>query len=428
MSEENFMINDADYSMEKFIDEIETGMKELNKGDIVKGTVISVNDTEILVNIGHISDGIIDKSEITNFESHEIKEGDVLSLYVVNPHDKEGNILLSEKRAKHIVAWHEVEDAYNKKSNLTINVAEVIKGGVTAYYKNIRGFIPGSLLSYKYVQDMNEYVGQELEVKVEEFDTKKNRIVFSRKAVEVIERNRKKKETLNSLVVGKKLKGVVTKLMKFGAFVDIGGIEGLIYIDDLSWNRVKHPSEVVKEGDAVEVYVVSCDAKTEKISLSLKSVEDDPWYGVSDYYRVNDIVEVTVVRLVDFGAFVSIEEGVEGLVHISEISQEKIKRPSDVLKVGDKVEAVILTLDEKDKKMSLSIKKVDEEDGWSDREESEEERRVREQEEVEQARRVRESIAAREAAEKEKEEEEASEPISTIGDLFGDKLKNFFKE
>ncbi|WP_227017917.1 30S ribosomal protein S1 [Sinanaerobacter chloroacetimidivorans] len=380
MEEQNTML--------EYMDEIEKSMKRIGKDDILTGTIISVNDEEIIVNIGYISDGIIGKEELV--EGWEYKEGDEISAYVLDPHDQEGNVVLSHKKAEAIVGWDDLEDAFEEKKVTPVKVTEVVKGGVAAVYRNVSCFIPASLLSYRYVEDLSSYLGKNLDVIVEDFDREKKRVVLSRKAIEVVERQDKKVKLMEQLQTGEMRQGMVTKLMKFGAFVDLGGVEGLIHLDDLAWHRVNHPSEVVSEGDSVTVYVANIDKKTGKIGLILKKVDEDPWQGVSDYYAVGDLVEGTVVRLMDFGAFVEIEAGVEGLVHLSEISSERVRKPSDALKVGDQIQAVILKVDEANKKMSLSIKDA-----------------------VGQASEEFELV----------QEEQGT----TLGDLFGDKFKDFFK-
>lgn len=389
MSEEN--------TMNEFMDQINDSMKKINKGDVLEGTVVAINEDEVIVNIGHFSDGIIPKEELVeelNADNEDsIKIGDAVSVYVVNPHDKEGNVVLSQKRAVDIVAWDELKKAFDDQTNIKVNIKEVVKGGVVAYYKTIRCFIPGSLLSYRYVENMNEFVGKEIEVRVEDFDLDKKRVVLSRKAIELEERQKLKESFLKNVEVGKKYKGVVTKIMKYGAFVDLGGVEGLIHIGDLAWNRVKHPSEVVSEGQEVEVHVLNFDPKTQKIGLGLRKVEEDPWNLVAEDYQVDDIVEAKVVRLADFGAFVEIKEGIEGLVHVSEISTDRVHKPSDVLNIGDKVEVKILKIDPENKKLSLSIKETQ-----------------------------------GQAAAEEIQFEQQNEAGTTLGDIFGDKLKDFFKK
>lgn len=377
------------YSMSDFMDEIDKSMRRVYKDDVLNGTILSVTEEEILVNINHTSDGIITREEMA--EDYDYQVGDNISVLVLNPHDEEGNVVLSHKSAEEIVGWDDLEEAYNQKKKIIAKVTEAIKGGVSASYRNVRCFIPGSLLSYRYVEDMSTYVGKELEVVVEDFDRENKRVVLSRKAVETVERQGKKDQMMDQLVVGELRQGVVTKLMKFGAFVDLGGVEGLIYLDDLAWHRVNDPSEVVSEGDQVTVYVANIDKKSGKIGLVLKKVEEDPWKGAAEFYKVDDLVEGKVVRLMDFGAFVEVEAGIEGLVHLSEISSERIRKPSDKLKVGDQIQAMILSIDENNKRLSLSIKDA--------------EGQVPDDVELTQ-----------------------EDQGTTLGDLFGDKFKDFFKQ
>lgn len=380
---------DKQDTMMDFMDEIEKSMKRVYKDDVLDGTVISANEEEVLVNINYTSDGLIQREELV--EDHSYKEGDEITVIVLNPHDEDGNVILSHKRAEEIVGWDDLEEAFEQKKRIHVKVKEVVKGGVSAVYRNVRCFIPGSLLSWRYVEDMSTYAGKDLEVVVEDFDRELKRVVLSRKAVETAERQGSKKQLMDQLQEGEMRQGVVTKLMKFGAFVDLGGAEGLVHLNDLAWHRVNDPSEVVSQGDQVTVYVANIDKKSGKIGLVLKKVDEDPWQGAADYYKVDDLVEGTVVRLADFGAFVEIEAGIEGLVHLSEISSERIRKPSDKLKVGDRVHAVILNIDEKSKKLSLSIKEAE----------------------------------GQAADDVELIQEEKS---TTLGDLFGDKFKDFFKQ
>lgn len=385
MSEEN--------SMNEYMDQVNDSMKEIFEGDVIEGTVISKKEEEIIVNTGRFSDGIIPKEELDT-DQDSIQVGDVISVYVLNPHDKEGNVILSPKRATEVVAWEELEKAFNEKEELQVKVTSVTKGGVVAFYKNIRCFIPGSLLSYRYVENMKDYIDKEIIVKVEDFDKEKKRVVLSRKAIETEERDKLRKSLFQEIKVGKKYKGTVIKLMNYGAFIDIGGVEGLAHISDLAWNRVNHPSEVVSEGDEVEVYVMNFDPEKEKIGLGLKKIEDDPWNSITTRYQVDDIVEGRIVRLTDFGAFVEIEKGIEGLVHVSEISSEHVTKPSDVLKTGEKIEVKILKIDDENKKLSLSIKEVE----------------------------------GQQMAQDLDINNDNQDEGTTLGDIVGDKFKDFFKK
>ncbi len=346
-------------SMQDIMEAIDKTMEPIYVGDIVEGEVISVSQNEVLVNIGYITDGIIKKNEVCSDDEelkNILKPGDKIDVCIVKINDGEGNVLLSKKKADSVKAWDTLKEAFKNGTILEAKVDEVVKGGVVSYINGIRAFIPASQISASFVKDVKVFLGKTLKVKVIEFDAKKNKVVLSAKEVELKERENKKQKVLASLKNGEKRSGVVRRLAKFGAFVDLGGVDGLIHNSDLSWERVNNPSDVVKVGDKVEVYVLDFDKDTGKIALSLKNVEEDPWNNVSSKFKVNDVVEGKVVKLLDFGAFVEILGGVEGLVHITEITDENIAKPSDVLKKGDKVKVKILEINENDKRIALSIK------------------------------------------------------------------------
>lgn len=358
MTNENF----EEMSMKDMMLEIENSMKPIYSGDIIKGEVISVSDSEVLVNIGYISDGIIKREELSNDEVNPkdiLKAGDKIEVYVVKVRDEEGNVVLSKKKADELKVWRNLEESYKTGATIEVEVSEAIKGGVVAYVKGVRCFIPASHVSNSFVKDLNQFVGKDLVVKVIEFDGEKKRVVLSRKEVERKELENKKEKLWASLKKGEKRNGVVSRLAKFGAFVDLGGMDGLIHNSDLSWKRVNHPSEVVKEGDKVEVYVIDFDKDKGRISLGLKDIQGDPWNNTAFKYKANDVLDGTVVRLLDFGAFVEIEPGVEGLVHVTQITNENIAKPSQVLKVGDRVKVKILEINTEEKKMALSIKEAE---------------------------------------------------------------------
>lgn len=349
-------------SMKDMMEQIESSMKPIHSGDVIKGEVISVSDSEVLVNIGYISDGIIKREEISK-EEVDLKEifkpGDSVDVYVVKVNDGEGNVVLSKSKADELKIWNELQESFEKGTKLKVKVSEVVKGGVVCYINGIRAFIPASHISKSFVKDLGKFVGSELLVKVIEFNMEKKKVVLSRKVVEIEELEEKRLKVWSNLKKGEKVTGTVSRLAKFGAFVDLGGVDGLIHNSDLSWKRVNHPSEVVKEGDKVEVYILNFDKESGRISLGLKDVEKDPWNNVSAKYKVNDILTGKIVRLADFGAFVELEPGVEGLVHITQITDENIAKPSQVLNVGDNVKIKILELNEEKKKLSLSIKEAD---------------------------------------------------------------------
>lgn len=349
-------------SMNDMMEQIDASMKRIEAGDVITGKVISVSDKEVLVNIGFMSDGIVPKEETHCGEdmnlSDVFKEGDDICVYVEEVNDGEGNVRLSELKAENLKAWQQLEDSYKSGMAFDVTVKEAVKGGLVAFIKDIRAFIPASQVSYSYVDDLSKYSGKTLNVKVIEFDRDKERVILSAREVEKEEIAKKREYTLNNIKPGQKVKGTVKRLAKFGAFVDLGGIDGLIHISQMSWKRINDPSEVVSVGDVVEVYVLDVDKEKERISLALKEVNDDPWKNVNEKYKVNDIVSGTIVNLINSGAFVEIEDGIEGFLHISEICDKKIAKPSDELSIGDKVNVKILEINAKDKRMSLSIKEA----------------------------------------------------------------------
>lgn len=379
-------------TMEQYMEEIDQNMVNLKKGDVITGTVISVTDEEVIVNVGQPSDGVISKSELSHDDvdpKELFNEGDEIKVLVLKADDGEGNIVLSKKRAEQAVAWEELEAAFESKENFKIKLAEAVKGGMIAFHKGIRIFIPASLVSVDYIEDFTPFVGNEVDVKIIEFDRRDNKVIASRKAVEKVEREAGRKEFLDSLEKGMILEGKVARLANFGAFVDLGYLDGLVHISEMSWKRLKHPSEAVKVGETVKVEVLSFDKDSEKVSLRLADIPASPWSTVDQDYSVNQVVPGEVVRLTDFGAFVALKTGIEGLVHVSEISYDHVNHPKDVLKPGMKVDVRILNIDKKNERISLSIKEAQEGPGYEDTSSHQE-----------------------------------GDASVTLGDLFGDKLKD----
>lgn len=393
MSEENLN------TMNEMMNEIEKSMEPINAGDVVTGKVVSVSENEVLVNIGYISEGIINGTELAGdpevSPAEKVNVGDEIEVYIVKVNNGEGNVLLSQKRAEAIKAWDEIEKAEGSDSIFEIQVKEAVKGGVVTSLKGIRAFIPASQLSVNFVKDLKTFVGKTLEVKVIEVDKEKNRVILSRKVIEQAGLEVKKKETWDSLVKGEKRTGTVTRIAKFGAFVNLGGVDGLIHITQLSWDRVSKVEDVVSAGDEVEVFVLDFDKETGKISLSLKDVKEDPRKKAMEDIKENDILDGKVIKVLKFGAFVQIKPGVEGLVHISQICEERIADPSEKLNAGDKVKVKVLGIDKESGKISLSIKEAADEMPGE----------------------YKEFL-------QEQNQEDAG---TTLGDLFGDKLKDFFK-
>ncbi len=353
--------------MKDFMDQIDASMERIQPGDLLEGKVMSIQEDAVVVNIGYISDGIIPRSDFTkdrNASLTDFVELDAtIQVIVVDVKESEGVVFLSATKAAQQVAWHDFGQSLEHGKALMVEVTEAVKGGVSAVYKGVRGFIPASRLAARSVGDLTTMVGKSLAVRVIELDQAKNKVVFSGRELAEAQQAVVKDALMGTLVEGEKRTGTVTRLMDFGAFVDIGGVEGLIHISDLSYERIKHPSEVLRLGDVVEVQVQKIDIPKNRISLSLKAVQNDPWIGAADYYEPGDIIEGTVVRLMPFGAFVEVEPGVEGLVHISEISSERINRPQDAVQVGQTMDVMVLKVEEAERRMSLSIRQAKEEEG-----------------------------------------------------------------
>jgi len=353
--------------MMDMMEEIENSFKVPRKGDVLKGKVIQVTDNEIMVNLGYKSDGIIPKEEISSDPSTNprdiVQEGDEIEVYVLKTDDGEGNILLSKKKIDREKDWDLLERIFksSEQKSVTVKVTEAVKGGVTAMFNEIKGFIPASQLSDSYVENLGKFVGQFLEVKVIDFNQAKRRVVFSRRAVLEEEKEKKKQLLWESMEKGKVFDGEVKRITDFGAFVDIGGVDGLIHISDLSWGKIKHPTEVVQVGDKVQTVVLDFDKERNRISLGLKQTMPEPWETVEEKYHVGEIREGKVVNLVDFGAFVELEPGIDGLVHISQIAHRHIAKASEVLSIGQTVKVKILDVDKEARRISLSIKEALEE-------------------------------------------------------------------
>lgn len=350
------MFNEENITMGDLLNNYD--VKRLNKGQILKGNVIEVNDKEAFVNINYAFDGVIKKEELSleDKDPREVlNEGDEIQVYVLSPNDGEGYVELSLIKASEITDKEDIKNAFNNGSNIKVKIKEEIKGGVIGFYGSVRVFIPGSLASRERIE-LSSLVGKELEVRITELDFKNRKIVGSRKAIEQEEYNKEKKKIWASLKEGEKKTGIVKKIAKFGAFVDIGGVQGLIHLNDLSWERVKRVEDVVKENDEVEVFIGNVDREKEKLSLILKDVKQEPWTLHADDIKEGDVMEGTVVRLTSFGAFVELFTGIEGLVHITEITDENITKPSEKLELNQKVKVKVLSYDKEQKKIALSIK------------------------------------------------------------------------
>lgn len=336
-------------------------VKTLRGGEIVKGVVVEINPGEVLVDVGAKSEGVIPLRELSCCEitsPHEVVSvGDEIDVWVVKAEDSEGRIILSKVRADAKKAWEKLQAAYESQTPVEGTVREVVKGGLIVNL-GVRAFLPASLVERGYVEDLSKYVGQQINCKIIEFDRARKKVVLSRKAVLEEEYRQQRKETLASLEEGAVVKGVVRRLTSFGAFVDIGGIDGLLHVSEISWHRVNHPGEVLNVGDEVEVKVIKVDWENERVSLSRKQVIPNPWDAVAEKYPVNSLVEAKVMRLVPFGAFVELEPGVEGLIHISHFADWHVTRPEDVLTEGEKVTVRVLSVDPAGRRIRLSLKEA----------------------------------------------------------------------
>lgn len=347
---------------DEMMEAIESSFTRIRRGDIIKGTILYVTENELMVNINYKSDGIVAKSEASHDDDINLKEtykvGDEIDVYVVKLDDGEGNVVLSIKKVDDLKVWDVLEEAFNNKETIECKINNVVKGGLTVLVKGINGFMPASHVSVNYVSKLDDFKGKKLMVKIIDIDRHKKRIILSRKEVERDELEVKKAELWESLKIDDIVTGVVQRLTDFGAFVDLGGADGLIHISDLSWLRVKHPSDVLKVGDNVEVKVLALDKERNRISLGLKQTLEEPWSVFKENVHEGDIVEGKVVNLLDFGAFIRLKEGVDGLLHVSQISKEHVNKPSDVLKAGDIVTVKVIEINDEDRRISLSAKDV----------------------------------------------------------------------
>ncbi|NLO75582.1 MAG: bifunctional 4-hydroxy-3-methylbut-2-enyl diphosphate reductase/30S ribosomal protein S1 [Clostridia bacterium] len=337
-------------------------LQNVQTGDLIKGTIVQVSSDDALIDIGGKSEGVLPVTEFSN-EKVDLKEhlqvGDEILVEVIKV-DKEGNYILSRKNAYYNELMDKLEKAMETGEIIEAPVVEIVKGGLLVDV-GIRGFVPASQVERFFVEDFQEYLQKTLRLRVIELDKEKRKVVLSQRVVLDEEHQKQKEATLEQLKEGQTKKGVVKRLTNFGAFVDLGGIDGLLHVSEMGWNRVNHPADVLQVGDEVEVYVLSVDKDKEKISLSLKQLLPDPWQEAIQKYQVNSIVTGKVVRLATFGAFVELEPGLDGLVHISRISKQRVEKVADVLTVGQEVKVKIMDIDTDKKRISLSIKDVEEE-------------------------------------------------------------------
>lgn len=359
MTEQNITPVTPDEGKNDLMAQIEATLVHIRPGQSVTGTVVQLTDDEVCVNIGYKSDGLIKRSDLVN---QDVKLGDEIEVEVVKVNDGEGNVLLSQRNIVNRKAWDALMAKYEAGEYVEGVGKEAVKGGLIADVGGLRAFVPASQIAPRYVDKIGDFVGKDMKLKIIEVDRQKKRIVASRKAVIVEESAAKKKEAWERLEVGIVIHGIVRRLTEFGAFVDVGGVDGLVHITDLSWGRVKHPSEVVKPGQEIDVVVLKLDRQRERIQLGLKQLTPQPWLHAAEKYPVGSIVEGRVARLTSFGAFVELEPGLDGLVHISQCALTKINDVKDAVTEGSTVRVKVLNVDTVQKRISLSIRQVLEEE------------------------------------------------------------------
>jgi small subunit ribosomal protein S1 len=347
----------------ELVPDYDSTFPEIHEGQVVHGTVVRVDKDEVLVDIGWKSEGVIPVAELSIRRSvnpaDEVQLGDEIDALVMEKEDAEGRLKLSKKRARFEIAWKAIESANESGDPVTGRVIEVVKGGLILDL-GVRGFLPASLVDIRRVQDLDEFLGKELRCKVIELNRSRNNVVLSRRAVLEDERKEMRQAILDRLSPGDVVDGQISNIVDFGAFVDLDGMDGLIHISELSWSHVNHPSEVLEIGQNVKVKVLDIDRERQRISLGLKQTQSDPWQQVLESYGEGDVVEGRVTKVVTFGAFVEILPGVEGLVHISELAQHHVENPREVVAQGDAVNVKIIEVDAERRRLSLSLKRVEE--------------------------------------------------------------------
>jgi small subunit ribosomal protein S1 len=350
-----------DYTPEELVRAMEASLHDFKDGDIVDGEVVKIDRDEVLLDIGYKSEGVIPSKELSirhDVDPNEIvKVGDRIEALVLQKEDKEGRLILSKKRAQYERAWGRIEETMAAGRTIKGPVIEVVKGGLILDI-GLRGFLPASLVDLRRVRDLQPYIGTELEAKIIELDRNRNNVVLSRRAFLEESQSEGRKKFLENLHKGERRKGTVSSIVNFGAFVDLGGVDGLVHVSELSWKHVDHPSEVVAVGQEVEVEVLDVDLERERVSLSLKATQEDPWKEFERRYKAGEVISGQVTKLVPFGAFVRVAQGIEGLVHISELSHEHVDAPESVVSVGQEVQVKVVDVDVARRRVSLSMRQV----------------------------------------------------------------------
>ncbi len=355
------VIVDVDMTDDEFEAALDDTMKTMQEGALIEGVVVKIDPDEVLLDIGWKSEGVIPSRELSiklDVDPNDVVQvGDVVEALVMNREDEQGRLVLSKKRAQYERAWGTIEGIYTDDGTVVGTVIEVVKGGLILDI-GLRGFLPASLVEMRRVRDLQPYVGEQLECKIIELDKNRNNVVLSRRKFLEETQAEFRNEFLVSLQKGEVRQGVVSSIVNFGAFVDLGGVDGLVHVSELSWQHIDHPSEIVEVGDEVEVEVLDVDMSRERVSLSLKATQEDPWDKFAREHAVGELVDGEVTKLVPFGSFVKVAEGIEGLVHISELSERHVEVPEAVVNVGDKIEVKVIDIDTVRRRISLSLKQA----------------------------------------------------------------------
>ena len=355
--------SDAAEQAEAFKEMLDKSFTSLHTGKIVRGEVVRVTPTEVIVDLGYKSDGIISKAEFSEDQTACLTEkaspGDIFDVFVLRVNDGDGNVLVSKKKVDNQLNYRELEQAFSEKTTLPGKVTDVVKGGLIANILGCRAFVPASQISGRFEQNLESFKGKEFDFNIIEFDRSKRRVIAGRKELAIQEAKKRRDEVFESIKVGEYIKGTVSRLVDFGAFVDLGGVDGLIHVSEVSWKRVRKPSDVLTAGQEVNAMIIAVDPEKNKISLSLKSPESNPWSNAIEKYPVGEIIEGTVVRLASFGAFISLEDGIDGLVHISQIADKHVAKPDDELTPGQVIKVKVMDIDVQNQKISLSKREAD---------------------------------------------------------------------
>jgi len=351
-------------NIQSFEEMLEESFRPLRSGEIMRGTVVRVTPTEVIVDLGFKSDGIIVRSEFSDNQTTElaelVKPGDAIDVWILRVNDGEGNVVCSKRKVESQAGLKNIEAAFHDKTILRGKVIDLVKGGLTVNIQGMKAFVPSSQISNRFVKDLEEFKGKEFDFEILEFDrSKRLRIIAGRRELAAKEAEERYNAIFSNIQVGQTMEGTVSRIAEFGAFIDLGGVDGLVHITELAWTRVRKVADVLNVGDTVNAIVKDFHPETGKISLSLKDAKDNPWSGILDKYPIGEIVQGTVVRFATFGAFVNLEEGIDGLIHISKIADKRVEKPADELEIGQVVDVQVVSIDVETKKISLSKRDAD---------------------------------------------------------------------